>query len=108
MSTVTKGTGAWWLLTLPRVVLIKEIKIYIRMSCQECKKRINGNMIWVGTGLTGGNYEGATKVATVVYEEGKNPYIFTGLSVSGSSVMVQGSGSHPLVLSEVEVYTIGW
>ena len=58
----------------------------------------------MGDGLTGGVYEGAVKVGTILYEKQKNPYILEGLGVSGSSVEIRGAGSWYLTLSEVEVY----
>ena len=93
---------------MPRVVHIKEIKIYNRWA-SNTRSRINGVIVWVGTGLIGGNYDGATKVATIQYNH-KRLYIYSDLGVRGSSVALQG-GSDVVSLSEVEVYastTEGW
>ena len=65
--------------------------------------RIDGVKIWVGDGMTGGNYEGAKKIGTIKYDSGTNPYVFSDLEISGSSVQIQGGGSTELVLAEVEV-----
>ena len=59
--------------------------------------------VWVGIGLTGGNFEGAVKVGTIEFVEGQLLYIFSNLSLKGSSVQLQG-GSHALSVAEVEVY----
>ena len=66
--------------------------------------RINNVKIWVGVGLKGGNYEAATNVGTINYVTGQKLYTFTGLSVSGSSVELQG-GDGWLHVAEVEVYS---
>ena len=99
--TKTQGENAWWLLTLSRVSLIREIRIYNRLSIPS---RIDGVKIWVGKGLTGGNYDGANNVGTVYFQTGRNPYIFPNLNLDGSSVQVQGGDSY-VTLSEVEVYS---
>ena len=99
--TKTAGNQAWWLLTLPRIVTIHEIKVYNR---EIAPQRIDGVTVWVGVGLTGGNYDGAVKVGTITYVPGTNPFIFSGLRVTGSSVEIQGGAAY-LQLSEVEVYT---
>ena len=65
--------------------------------------RIDGVKIWVGVGLTGGNYEGAENIGTIKYESGTNIYIFSNLAVRGSSVQIQG-GKSVVSLAEVEVY----
>ena len=65
--------------------------------------RIGGVKIWVGTGLTGGNYDGAENIGTIKYESGTRIYEFPNLDVSGSSVQIQG-GAGVLSLAEVEVY----
>ena len=90
-------------MTLPRVVRIKEIRIYDRVANG---LRINGVTVWIGIGLTGGNYDGATKVATIKYNSDSRIYIYYDLDVAGSSVAVQGSSNNNvyLSLSEVEVY----
>ena len=90
-------------MTLPRVVRIREIKIYDRVNNA---KRINGVTVWVGIGLTGGNNDGATKVATIRYNSDIRIYIYSDLDLAGSSVAVQGSSNNnvALSLSEVEVY----
>ena len=102
-------SNAWWLLTLPRKSPIWEIRVYNRFGdrVKTGEPRINGVGIWVGTGLSGGSYEGALKVGTIKYVENKNPYIFSELDISGSSVEVQGHGTGNqafLILAEVEVY----
>ena len=89
---------------MPRVSIIREIRIYNRLDVRP--ERIDGVKIWVGKGLTGGNYDGATDVGTVNFETGRNPYIFPNLNLEGSSVQVQGGGSY-VILSEVEVYSPG-
>ena len=101
--TNTVGSEAWWLLTLPRVVRIKEIRIYDRVANG---LRINGVTVWIGIGLTGGNYDGATKVGTIRYNSDSRIYIYSDLDVAGSSVAVQGPSNNNahLSLSEVEVY----
>ena len=88
---------------MPRVVWVKEIKIYNRDNAAE---RIDGVTVWVGIGLTGGNYDGATKVATIRYNSDSRIYIYSDLDMVGSSVAVQGSSNNNvyLSLSEVEVY----
>ena len=88
---------------MPRVSFIREIRIYNRLLIPS---RIDGVKIWVGKGLTGGNYDGATNVGTVHFETGSNPYIFPNLNLDGSSVQVQGGDSYA-ILSEVEVYSPG-
>jgi hypothetical protein len=90
-------------LTLPRVAVIREIKVYNRAAQPQ---RIDGVTVWVGVGMTGGNYDGALKVGTIQYEEGKNPFVFSDLTASGSNVQIQG-GSEVLQLAEVEVYETG-
>ena len=65
--------------------------------------RIDGVKIWVGVGLTGGNYNGAENIGTIKYESGTNLYVFSDLAVRGSSVQIQG-GEDLLTLAEVEVY----
>ena len=106
--TDTQGRAAWWLLTLPRVFQITEIRIYNRYSTWgDVMDRIDGVTVWVGTDLTGGNYDGATKVATIRFEEEKRLYIYSDLHVAGSSVAIRGGSYHNLPylsLSEVEVY----
>ena len=59
--------------------------------------------IWVGVGLTGGNYNGAENIGTIKYESGTNPYVFSDLVVRGSSVQIQG-GNSVLTLVEVQVF----
>ena len=61
--------------------------------------------IWVGMGLTGGNYNGAENIGTIKYESGTNPFLFSDLRVIGSSVQIQG-GTSFLSLAEVEVYGV--
>ena len=75
-------------------------KVYSKQS----SIRIDGLKIWVGTGLTGGNYNGAENIGTIKYESGTNPYVFSDLAVRGSSVQIQGTSNTELVLAEVEVY----
>ena len=41
--------------------------------------RIEGVKVWVGVGMTGGNYDGAVKVGTIQYVAGTNIYNFTDL-----------------------------
>ena len=65
--------------------------------------RIDRVKIWVGVGMTGGNYDGAENIGTISYEPGTNPYVFSDLRVRGSSVQIQG-GTSFLSLAEVEVY----
>ena len=67
------------------------------------ENRIDGVRIWVGEGLTGGNYDRAENIVTINYEAGKNPYVFSDLAAKGSSVQIQG-GYSVLSLAEVEVY----
>ena len=82
-----------------------EFKVYNRVtSNEEVAARIDGVKIWVGVGLTGGNYNGAENIGTIKYEKGTNPYIFSDLAVRGSSVQIQGGGESYLTLVEVEVY----
>ena len=78
-------------------------KVYNRVSGEHVTSRIDGVKIWVGVGLTGGNYEGAENIGTIDYESGTNPYVFSDLRVIGSSVQIQG-GAGVLSLAEVEVY----
>ena len=65
--------------------------------------RIEGVKVWVGYGLTGGNYDRSELVGTIKYVEGTNPYTFSNLAVEGSSIQIQG-GEKVLTLAEVEVY----
>ena len=67
--------------------------------------RIDGVKIWVGVGLTGGNYNGAENIGTIKYEPETNPYIFSDLEVKGSSVQIQG-GLHAVQIAELEVYAV--
>ena len=75
-----------------------------------CQHRIDGASLWIGDDLKGGYYEGAVKVGTVQYENGKNPYIFSGINKTGSSVEIQGGPITDMVkdkqinIVEVEVY----
>ena len=94
-------------MTLPRVVQIRQIKVYNRGASNG---RINGAIVWVGIGLTGGKYENAIKVGTINFNPETSLYDFPGLDVAGSSVAVQGGHSGPLTLSEVEVFAWpgGW
>ena len=101
--TRTSGNAAWWLLTLARVVIIHEVKVHNR---EILAQRLDGAAVWVGAGLTGGNYDGAVKVGTIQYVQGTNPFVFSNLEVRGSSVQIQG-GSGYLQLAEVEVYVLG-
>ena len=66
-------------------------------------QKINGVTVWVGVGMTGGNYEGAVNVGTIRYVTGQNIYIFSDLKQEGSSVQIQG-GSEVVQLAEVQVY----
>ena len=79
-------------------------QVYNRVhDMEKFPRRIDGVKIWVGIGLTGGNYNGAQNIGTIKYESGTNPYIFSDLAVRGSSVQIQG-GVHVVQLAEVEVY----
>ncbi|KAL5255941.1 hypothetical protein ACHWQZ_G011229 [Mnemiopsis leidyi] len=98
--TKTTGSTAWWLLTLPTVYPIRQIKVFNRILQPQ---RLSGVKIWVGVGLTGGNYDGAELIGTITYQSGTNPYVFSNLHASGSSVQIQG-GADYLSLAEVEVY----
>ena len=70
-----------------------------------CQNRIEGVTVWIGSKLTGGNYEGAVKIGTVQFEAGKSPYIFSGIEKTASSVQIKGgSQNNALSLAEVEVY----
>ncbi|XP_063682353.1 uncharacterized protein LOC134817153 [Bolinopsis microptera] len=100
-GTITKGKDAWWLLTLPSEIIIREIKVYNREGSDS--NRIDGVTVWVGIGLTGGDYERAVKVRTIEFEEGQNLYIFSYLYQKGSSVQIQG-GKEIVSLIEVEVH----
>ena len=64
---------------------------------------MEGVTVWVGVGMTGGNYDGAVKVGTIQYVTGTNIYNFADLEQEGSSVQIQG-GSEVLQLAEVKVY----
>jgi hypothetical protein len=69
---------------------------------------MNGAKVWVGNGLTGGNYDGAVSIGTIQFVANKSPYIFTDLNQEGSSVQIQGSatsGEAYVMLAEVEVHT---
>ena len=69
------------------------------------RARIDKVTIWVGVGMTGGNYDGAEKIGTIKYESGTRIYVFSNLEVRGSNVQIQGGTSEaPLTLAEVEVY----
>jgi hypothetical protein len=71
------------------------------MDC--CPDRIDGVTVWVGSELTGGYFEGAVKVGTVQYEDGKStPYTFSGVDKVASSVQIKGNNNY-LELAEVEV-----
>ncbi|KAL5255940.1 hypothetical protein ACHWQZ_G011228 [Mnemiopsis leidyi] len=98
--TITGGPAAWWLLTLPRVCAICQITVYNRYDAPQ---RINGVKIWVGVGLTGGNYDGAELIGTITYQSGTYLYDFSDLTVKGSSIQIQG-GTSVLSLAEVEVF----
>ena len=74
------------------------------LNSREVAERIDGVKIWVGVGLTGGDYIGAENIGTIKYKSGTNPYIFSDLAVRGSSVQIQGGGESYLTLVEVEVY----
>ena len=89
------------------MVQIRQITVYNRSSGNG---RINGAIVWVGIGLTGGKYENAIKVGTINYNPETSLYNYPGLDVAGSSVAVQGGHSGPLTLSEVEVFAWpgGW
>ena len=76
----------------------------VQSSDSEIATRIDGVKIWVGSGLTGGNYNGAENIGTIEYESGTNPYIFSDLAVRGSSVQIQAAGDNVLTLAEVEIY----
>ena len=70
-------------------------------------ERIDGVKVWVGESLTGGNYNGAKLVGMITYEPGTRLYVFSDLSVSGSSIQIQGGTGRDnqyLSLAEVEVY----
>ena len=97
------------MVTLKEVYLISKIVVYNR---DPNNGRIDGTKVWVGTNLPGGDYNGATNVATLKYVIGMQPYTIPDLDIEGSSVEFQGGtcacGGH-ITLSEVEVYimTIG-
>ena len=107
--TNTGDSSAWWMVTLEKVYLISKIVVYNRNLNNE---RIDGIKVWVGANLPGGDYNGATNVATLKYVNGKQPYPIPDLDIEGSSVELQGGtctcGGY-VTLSEVEVYimTIG-
>ena len=66
---------------------------------------IDKDKVWVGVGLTGGNYNEAENIGTIKYESGTRLYVFSDLEEKGSSVQIQPApGGSPLVLAEVEVY----
>ena len=69
----------------------------------DAPQRINGVKIWVGVGLTGGNYDGAELIGTITYQSGTYLYDFSDLTVKGSSIQIQG-GTSVLSLAEVEVF----
>ena len=74
---------------------------------KDSPERIDGVKIWVGESLTGGNYNGAELVGTIKYVPGIKLYVFSDLSVSGSSIQIQGGTGRDnqyLSLAEVEVY----
>ena len=75
------------------------------MYCRVSDGRIDGANIWVGIGLSGGNYNGAVNIGTIKYESGTNPYVFSDLKIRTSSVQIQG-GKGSLQLAEVEVFEI--
>ncbi len=77
--------------------------MYLRVS----NDKIDGANIWVGIGLSGGNYNGAVNIGTIKYESlsGTNPYVFSDLKIRASSVQIQG-GKGSLQLAEVEVFEI--
>ena len=83
--------------SLPRQITLQ---VYNR---PRAASRIDGVKVWVGYGLTGGNYGRAELVGTIKYVEGTNPYTFSNLAVEGSSIQIQG-GEKVLNLAEVEVY----
>ena len=72
--------------------------------------RIDGMKIWVGVGLTGGDYRKAEKIGTIKYKSGVRMYAFYNVQASGSSVEIQaGEGKPALALAEVQIYEgPGW
>ena len=103
--TNTGGRTAWWMVTLKKVYRISKIVVYNRVNSE----RIDGTKVWVGTNLQGGDYNGATNVATLKFVSGTQPYTIPDLDIEGSSVALQGGSNGHITLSEVEVYimTIG-
>ena len=102
--TNSKGEKAWWLLTFPRIYQIHEIRVYSRYGILSAAQLIDGVTVWTGISLTGGSFEGAVKVGTIQYDEGRLMYIFSDLELEGSSVQLRAAGTNHLQLSEVEVY----
>ena len=85
------------------MVEIREIHVYNREETVS-RKRINGAKIYVGTGLTGGNYAGAEYVGTL--NDGSRVKSYTDLNIKGSSVAIKGGSDSAdgfLCLAEVEV-----
>ena len=99
------GEAAWWLLTLQRIYQIKEIRVYSRFGIPLSAQQINGVTVWTGISLTGGSFDGAVKVGTIQYDEGRMMYIFSDLEIEGSSVQLQAAGTNPIMVAEVEVFT---
>ena len=104
------GEAAWWLLTLQRIYQIKEIRVYSRFGIPLSAQQINGVTVWTGISLTGGSFDGAVKVGTIQYDEGRMMYIFSDLEIEGSSVQLRAAGTNQLQMSEVEVHAPlrGW
>ena len=90
------------MVTLKKVYRISKIVVYYRGNSAN---RIDGTKVWVGTNLQGGDYNGATNVATLKFVSGTQPYTIPDLDIEGSSVELQGGNGH-ITLSEVEVYTM--
>ena len=94
--------GNHWLPLIKCLQSSYNYKVYNRENVHVAG-RINGVKIWVGEGLTGGNYDGAENIGTINFERGTDLYVFSDLEVKGSSVQIQG-GEKVLSLAEVEVY----
>ena len=95
------------MLTLPKIYQIKEIRVYPHPLVPQ---RTDGVTVWTGISLIGGSFDGAVKVGTIQYDEGRLMYIFSNLEIEGSSVQLRAAGTNLLQIAEVEVYAPlrGW
>ncbi|KAL5269859.1 hypothetical protein ACHWQZ_G003360 [Mnemiopsis leidyi] len=88
--TATRGTDAWWKVSLPHPYFVRRIVIYGRTDC--CIERMDGVTVKLDDTLIG----------TIQYTNGKTVYELSNVDTSGSEVKIVGGSSY-VHLAEVQV-----